>query len=401
MRRRDVLIQSACFALSLSACSEEKKEEASPAQSAGEPIPFAHARYLKVERRGTLIVAHLSGPVGGDALGGDGGAREQRSVTVVLTPTQGSETPLPPDLKGATVIKTPVTTVATNAHSDEAFLAALGVEERLVAVGGTYSYNDAIREKVKAGTIGQVGYNWHSPPNLDVLLAKNPGVFMMRLSNLAHAPALDRANSLGLTVLPTFAEEEQSYLGRAEWIRFYGLLFGREAQANSIFAEIEANVAALKAKVATVPKVEALWAYPSGGNRWIAVVRGAEATYLTEAGGINLLAKTEDPARSPEETISTEALLQVAGKARVWAIGDLHAVAPRNANIEPSSPAWREGRLFGNTGRINKTDNAYDWYEMGVVRPDWVLSDFVKMLHPQFVEEPFRFMKPLPQGQYQ
>lgn len=32
---------------------------------------------------------------------------------------------------------------------------------------------------------------------------------------------------------------ETSALGRAEWVRFYGLLFGKEAEADSLFAGVE------------------------------------------------------------------------------------------------------------------------------------------------------------------
>ncbi|MDP1108640.1 hypothetical protein, partial [Klebsiella pneumoniae] len=86
------------------------------------------------------------------------------------------------------------------------------------------SYDDDVRRGVMEGRIGQIGYNWHAPPNLDVLLAVRPDVFLMRLSDLAHTPVLDRARRLGLTVAPTFAEDEPTYLGRAEWIRLHGLL---------------------------------------------------------------------------------------------------------------------------------------------------------------------------------
>jgi ABC-type Fe3+-hydroxamate transport system substrate-binding protein len=233
------------------------------------------------------------------------------------------------------------------------------------------------------------------------LLATQPDVFLMRLSDPAHTPMLKRAQALGLAVLPTLAEEEQTYLARAEWIRLYGILTGTEARAEQIFAEVEARVAELKTKVAGRPKTRVLWAFPSGADRWIATVRGAEASYITDAGGINLMARAEDPNQYSAETLSTEAILPFGDQAQVWLIGDIHAVPPRNPAIERSFRAWREQRLFGNTGRTAAAENAYDWYQTALVRPDWVLSDFVKALHPDLVAEPYRFLKPLPQGQYQ
>lgn len=362
----------------------------------GQPIPLRHAQYLKLERRDGLVVARLKGPMANEQ-----GAAQEWTATIVLAPADGPAPELRGDLRDATVIRTPVRRIASNAGSDEAFLGQLGIKDRLVAVGGLASYDDDIRRKAKAGEIGQVGYNWHSPPNLDVLLATKPDVFLMRLSDPAHTPVLKRAQALGLAVLPTLAEEEQSYLARAEWIRLYGILTGTEARAEQIFAEVEARVSELKAQVANRPKTKVLWAYPNGADRWIATVRGAETSYITDAGGINLMARAEDPNQYSAETISTETILPFSDQADVWLIGDIHAVAPRNPAIERGFRAWREQRLFGNTGRTVAAENAYDWYQTALVRPDWVLSDFVKALHPDLVDEPFRFLKPLPQGQYQ
>lgn len=363
---------------------------------AGDPISLRHARNMTLERHEGFVVARFKAA---SATGQD--AAQERSMTVVLAPAEGPTPELRGDLRGATVIRTPVQRIASNAGSDEAFLVQLGIKDRLVAVGGLGSFDDDIRRKAMAGEIGQVGYNWHAPPNLDVLLATRPDVFLMRLSDPAHTPVMQRAQGLGIAVLPTLAEEEQDYLARAEWIRLYGILTGTEERAERIFAEVEARVAELKAQVADRPKPRVLWAYPNGADRWIATVRGAEASYISDAGGINLTARPEDPDRDSAETVSTEAILPLGDEADVWLIGDIHAVPPRNPAIERGFRAWREGRLYGNTGRVAANANAYDWYQTALVRPDWVLSDFVKALHPDLVDEPFRFLKPLPQGQYQ
>lgn len=377
-------------------------DRAEPAHAPGgtaqtaEPIPLRHARNLTLERRGAVVVARLKATMANER-----GDPSEQTATVVLAPVSEPLPDLTGDLRDATVIRTPVSRIATNASSDEAFLAQLGVKDRLVAVGGLVSYDDEVRRLAKAGEIGQVGYNWHSPPNLDVLLSSRADVFLMRLSDPAHTPVLDRARALGIVVLPTLAEEEPTYLGRAEWIRLYGLLTGTEVQAERVFGEITSRVERLKSLVADRPKPRVLWAYPNGADRWIATVRGSEASYIADAGGINLMAREEDPNRYSSETVSTEAILPFAEQADVWLIGDLHAVPPRNPAIERSFRAWQAGRLYGNSGRTNAAENAHDWYQTALVRPDWVLQDFVKALHPDLVAEPFRYLKPLPQGQYQ
>jgi iron complex transport system substrate-binding protein len=386
------------IALALGACGREEPAAGSgEPMSGGEAIPLRHARYLRLERHPGFVVARLRAPVADQS----GGQAQEQSAVVVMAPRDGPEPVLDGDLRDAVVIRTPVMRVAVNAGPDESFLAQLGVKDRLVAVGGLVSYDDDIRNRVVSGQIKQIGYNWHSPPNLDVLVALDPDAFLMRLSDLSQTPALDRARALGVKVVPTFAEDEPTYMGRAEWIRLHGVLTGRDAEAERLFREIEAAVEALKTAVAALPKTPVLWAYPAGGDRWIATVRGSENAYLVDAGGENLMARAENPAQYSSETVSSEALLPFADRADVWIIGDIHAVAPRNPAIERSFRAWRDSRLFGTTQRINPQANAYDWYQTGVVRPDWVLSDFVKALHPEMVEAPFRFLEPLAKGQYQ
>lgn len=368
--------------------------ESGVVQEEGTPIVLRHAKYLTLSSHPGYVVARLQVP---GAYPADGSLAVD---TLVLAPADGPAPPLDGALRGATLIRTPVQRIASNAGSDEAFLTQLGVEERLVAVGGLASYDDGIRRRALSGEIGQIGYNWHSPPNLDVLLAQRPDVFLMRVSDPSQTPMLQRARKLGIAVVPTLAEEEQTYLGRAEWIRLYGLLTGSQARADALFAEVEARVATLKAAVAARPRKQVLWAYPNGADRWVVTVRGADNAYITDAGGTNLLAKPEDVQRYSAETMTTEALLPLAEQADVWLIGDLHAVSPRSAATERSFRAWREGRLFANTGRTKAEANAYDWYQTGLVRPDWVLGDFVKALHPDLVPEPFQFLKPLRRGEH-
>lgn len=395
MDRRLVMI--GLGGLGLAACEPSQGADPGGASTPrGEAIPVTHARYLKLERHPGFVLARLRAPVADQS----GAQVREQTALIVMAPRDGPDPVLDGELSAATVVRTPVRRVAVNASPDEVFLTQLGMRDSLVAVGGRVSYDDVVRQAVIEGRIGQIGYNWHAPPNLDVLVAARPDLFLMRLSDLSHTPALDRARSLGVTVAPTFAEDEPTYLGRAEWIRLHGLLTGREAEADRLFAGIVAEVERLKALAATRSPTPVLWAYPNGGDRWVATVRGSENAYLTDAGGRNLLARAEDPMKYSSETLSTETILPVAPQAQVWILGDIHAVPPRSTSVEAASPAFAGRRLFANTGRTNAAADAYDWYQTGVVRPDWVLADFVKALHPDLVAKPFRFLKPLDRGQY-
>ncbi len=87
-------------------------------------------------------------------------------------------------------------------------LRALGVEDRIVAVGGHSSYDDGLRRMARSGEIQQIGYGWHMPPTLDALVAARPDVLVARMADLTHTRHMERVESLGIPVVPTFVDAE-------------------------------------------------------------------------------------------------------------------------------------------------------------------------------------------------
>jgi iron complex transport system substrate-binding protein len=56
---------------------------------------------------------------------------------------------------------------------------------------------------------------------------------------------LDILQKSGLKVMFNGDWTEQSPLGKAEWIKFFGALYGLDSKANSVFSEIEKNTTLL------------------------------------------------------------------------------------------------------------------------------------------------------------
>ena len=355
-------------------------------------VSVRHAQGFTIERAGDLKIVRIEAPLRSWA-NANADVEVQRDV-VILRP-RGSDAEPPAALADAPIIETPVRTVAVNYGTDEAFMIELGAKDRLVAVGGTYSYQDDIREKVATGEIKQLGYSWHAPPYLDVAARLDPDVFFMSLVSLDHAPALEQARELGVSTVPVFASSERDYLGRAEWMKFYGAFLGLDAEAEALFSQIEARVEALRARVVEEgERREVLLAYYAGRDRWIATVRGPDAQLLRDAGGDNPFAEEEDVQRSEAEPISSERLLIEGADAPCWIIGDVHgALLPRERFME-SFRAWREDCLWGNTRRSKPQANAFDLYEQGRVRPDLVLEDLVAILNPHLLSKELDFFEP-------
>ncbi|MCI1142757.1 hypothetical protein MOP88_11470 [Sphingomonas sp. WKB10] len=129
-----------------SACRVRQAGDRDTRRRSSDPDPHTRT-FSVVERDGYRIVDLHANIV---TWGGAANGPEQR-VRVVLVPRSIKAPALTGDLAGAVMVRTPVKRIAVNYGGSEALLTAIGAADRLVAVGGTKSYDDTIRERVKKG----------------------------------------------------------------------------------------------------------------------------------------------------------------------------------------------------------------------------------------------------------
>lgn len=350
---------------------------------------MTHAARFRIEREGKYTVLRMSAALL-DSARGDASTSHEATLLLVPRGDSVSSAVLP----GAIRVGVPVERIAINSNNEESFLLHLGVADRLVAVGGVNSYDDSVRAAVKRGEILQLGYGWYRAPDLDVAIAAAPDVMVLRVIKPTDTPSLDRARALGMTAIPYLGDTEDTYLGKAEWIKVFGLLTGRAATADSIFRSIVQRVDSLKALVAGRALRPFLWVYSDGADRWQALVRGPIAQQLRDAGGLNLLEAAADPRLPDQVRISTERLLSVGERAECWFAGDgFPEPLPRN-RLTTSLRPWRERCVFFNNGRVKPEADAWDWFQRAPVRPDVVLAEFIKALHPALIATPFDYLVP-------
>lgn len=359
-----------------------------PAQAIPVPMPFAET--FKVYTRGNYRIVDLRAPVvswGGDAKGADQTAR------LVLSPKNAEPPELSGDLAGAVLIRTPVERIAVNHGVLEPILTNLGVEDRLVAVGGAKSYNDAIRQRTQKGDIAQIGYGWHSPPEIAPLLGAEPDVFFMVLGDLGHAEHYDRIKALGVAVVPVFLDAETSYLGPLDYVRLIGMITGRENEAETFAQGVADRVAELKVLVAEQPKKSVISAWFAGGGRWMVTVRNASNQLLADAGAVNLMALPDDIRLDDSVRLGSEKLLEEARAADCWIIRDSHSQTFDDVGYLKHFKAWRDGCLYASDGSHKPDVDAFDIYETGPTRPDLLLNDLIGMLHPDLHDGRFTYVQ--------
>ena len=304
----------------------------------------------------------------------------KENFTYVLQEKNGI---IPDSLKQLTIIPIPLKSIVVTSTTHIPALEMLGLENTLVGFPNTdYISSEKTRKRIDAGKVREVGTN--ETLNTEVLIDMAPDLIVSFGLNNSN-PSIDNLQKSGLKVIYNGDWTEQSPLGKAEWIKFFGALYGLDAKANTIFSEIEKeyiNTLALAKKVTSKPTVlsgamyQEQWYVPQGES-WAALfLKDAQSNYLwADSKGTGSLAL-------PFETI-----LDKAQNAEYWvAPGDFSSLK----EMSDSNSHYKEFTAFKNkkvySYSINKgAKGGILYFEWSPTRPDWVLKDLIKIFHPELM----------------
>ncbi|KRB57572.1 ABC transporter substrate-binding protein [Flavobacterium sp. Root186] len=290
---------------------------------------------------------------------------------------------VPDSLQNYTTIQVPLESVVVTSTTNIPFLEMLEVENKLVGFPHTdYISSEKTRALIDKGSVKNVGQN--EKLNIEQLIELSPDLIVtFGVDN--NNPMLDNLKKSGLNVLIQGDWMEQSPLGKAEWIKLYGALFGKEEKAKELFDKIVQSydqakkLAAEKTASSTVlygSMYEDVW-YVAKGNSWVAeFMKDAHANYLWA-----------DLKGTGSEGLSFEKVLDKAKTANVWiASGSFKSLD----ELQKANPHYSEFDAFTNKnvysfeGKLGATGGTV-YYELAPSRPDLVLKDYIKIFHPDLM----------------
>lgn len=333
--------------------------------SGGTTLDFGHAERISVVQYEGFIVARLQNPW--DTL--------RTLHTYVLVPKNQE---LPESLPEGTVIRTPLERAVVYSSVHCSLLDVLG---RNTSIGGVcelkYIQIPYIQDGVRKGTVVDCGES--ANPDIERIIDLSPDAIL--LSPFNNSGGYGRVEEIGIPIVECADYMETSALGRAEWMKFYGLLFGAEEEAGRLFDEVESNYMRLKSLVENVavrPKVVvdlkmgSTWYTPGG--------RSTQGRLLMDAGADYPFADTDNSGSIP---LSVEVMMNHAADADVWMLK-----ASTEADITLSYlaaeyvgykelKAYKEGNVYAcNTWKV-------PFYEETPYRPDYLLEDMIQIFHPE------------------
>ena len=350
----------------LSSCGGKSKS--SSVIEAEKAIPLRYAENLSLSATEDYTIARLRNPWDTTRI----------LHTYVLVDKEKS---LPADLPEGTLVRTPLSKAVVYSSVHCGLLNQIGA---LRSIGGVcdlkYIKLQEVQDGCRTGSIADVGNGMN--PDIEKIIDLHPDAIM--LSPFENSGGYGRVEKLNIPIIECADYMETSALGRAEWMRFYGLLFGKKTEADAMFASIERNYKDLQELVKPISfapsvmcdlKTSSTW-YTPGGNSTIAK--------LYSDAGANYIFREDT--HSGSLPYPFEVIFEKGQQTDFWLIRYNQPVDKTYGELEKEFAPYAGFRAFKERNIYGCNTNRVPFYEETPFHPDWLLKDLIKIFHPSLLE---------------
>lgn len=229
-------------------------------------------------------------------------------------------------------------------------------------------------------------------PDIERIIALNPEAIL--LSPFENSGGYGKLDKLHIPIIEAADYMESSPLGRAEWMKFYGMLFKKdgnapktalaascEPKADSLFAKIEKEYLKLKAEAAGYPKGLSILTERKTGNVWY--VPGGQSTIGILLKDANARYIFEDDQHSGSLSMSPEQIIAKGNQVDVWAFKYFGGNALTKQDLLAEYQGYQALKAF-QTGTIYETDTSCEpYFELTSFHPEILLREFIILSHPE------------------
>lgn len=364
-RRARAALRCALWAVltGLTACSGVRPET---------PAPLGHARLLRMEECPGHTLVEIRNPWDSTSL----------LHRYLLLP---ADAPLPDPKPQATVLRVPLRRCAAFSAVHAALALQLGAARCVAGVcEPEYIVSPALRRQPFANFGSAI------QPNIERLLQARCDALLFSPFENGSTAALERT---GIPLVACADYMESTPLGRAEWMRFYGRLWGVGQRADSLFRrQVEAYEALAR-------RADSLEHHPSllidkkeGGTWYVPGGKSYLAALYADAGARYLFAHRPEAGSA---ALDFETVFAQGREADVWVVKYAAPQPLTYTALAQENPAYarlaahRNRRIYGcNTLRV-------PYYEELPFAPARLLEEWLHLLHPELPLPPNRFFLPL------
>ena len=281
-------------------------------------------------------------------------------------------------------LRIPISRIVVTSTTHIPMIELLNEENSIVGFPNvSYISSQKTRQRVEQGFIKEIGKE--NLLNTEVLLNLQPDLVLGYSVSTADK-SLEIIKKSGIPVIYNGDWLEETPLGRAEWIRFFGVLYDKQKMADSIFKTIETaylEVKQLALKTSEKPTIlsgavmsKDIWNLPAGESFVAQFLADANLDYLWKnSKGKGSL------------SLSFESVFERAKEADFW-------IAPgyfsskiemlEHNKLYAEFKAFKKDNIYTSTLKKGKTGGVI-YYELATTRPDLVLKDLIKIAHPELL----------------
>ncbi len=291
------------------------------------------------------------------------------------------------------IVHIPIKNIVVTSTTHIPSLEMLGVENTLVGFPNLeYISSEKTRNNIKQGKIIELGKN--EDINTEMLIDLAPDV-VIGFGIDGNNTTFSTIQKTGIPVVYNADWTETTPLGKAEWIKFFGAFFNKEKVADSIFKRIETDYnkskqlaasATFRPTVLSGAMYKDVWYLPQGDS-WA-------AQFIADAHGDYLWKDSEG---TGSLSLNLEEVLENGQNADFW-IGPSQFTSMKQLrdahSVYDQFKAFKNNKVFSFTNKKGETGGVI-YYELAPNRPDLVLKDIIKILHPNLLPgyEPYFFRK--------
>ena len=356
-------IQLLIIAVLLTACGGAKKKASQQAE--GDAVAFKYATQISIEKFDGYTVATIKNPW-------KEGMVLHRYVMIP------ADQEVPNHIPSGTIVRTPLKRAVMFTTMHCAMLMEFGKQSCISGVADLkYIKIPWIQEQVAKGRITDVGDGMS--PVIEKIIDEHPDALF--LSSFENSGGYGKLEEINIPIIECADYMEASPLARAEWLRFYGMLFGCEERADMLFQSVDNSyqqLKALAAKAKTKPSVlvdkvtGSVWYVPGGKSTIGQMIKDANGQYAWA-----------DDEHSGSISLPFETVLERAGDANVWLFrySSDHDITYDELLSEHHGynqiNAFKQQTAYG----CNVENSLF--YEESPFHPERLLGDFIHILHPE------------------
>ncbi len=278
------------------------------------------------------------------------------------------------------------------------------------ASAGNASAGNASSEKASSGNASAqnsiVDCGSSMAPDIERIIALKPEAILV--SPFENSGGYGKLDKLRIPLIEAADYMESSPLGRAEWMKFYGMLFGKdknisttaagkaseatagkaseatlpascELRADSLFAQIEKEYLKLKAEAGKLPKGLSILTERKTGNVWY--VPGGQSTIGILLKDANARYIFSDDQHSGSLPMSPEQILAKGKQVDVWAFKYFGGAPLSQVQLLQEYDGYKALAAF-NRGNIYQVDTStVPYFELTSFHPELLLREFIILAH--------------------